>query len=61
MHISVNDLKANSSGTEKMIRKACQKLQQTRRNKKPNVFVVRTTMRVASTQTVEVKDEAKLR
>ena len=43
-----------------MIKKACLKLQQRRRSKKPNVFVVRATMRIASTQTVEVKDEAQV-
>ena len=60
MHISANGLKANSSEAEKMIEKVCLKFQQTRQDKRPNVFVVRTTMRVASTQTVEVKDETKL-
>ena len=60
MHISVNGLKANSSEAEKMIEKACLKFQQTRRNKRPYVFVVRTTVKVASIQTVEVKDEAQV-
>ena len=58
MHISINGLKANSSETGKMIEKACLKFQQTRQNKMPNVFVVRTTVKVASTQTVEVQDKA---
>ena len=58
MHFSVNGPKANSSEAEKIIEKVCLKFQQTHQNKKPNVFVMRTTMRIASTQTVEVKDEA---
>ena len=56
MHISINGLKANSSEAEKVIEKVFLKFQQTRRDKQPNVFGVRTTMRVASTQTVEVKN-----
>ena len=60
MLISINGPKANSSEAEKMIKKACLKVQQTRRNKRSNVFVVRTTLKVASTQTVEVKDEAQV-
>ena len=59
-HISINGPKANSSEAEKMIEKACLKFQQTRRNKRPDLFVVRTTVRVASTQTVEIKDEAQV-
>ena len=61
MHISINSPKANSSEAEKMIEKACLKFQQTCRNKRPNMFVVRTTVRVASIQTVEVKDEAQVK
>ena len=60
MLISINGPKANSSEAEKMIEKACLKFQQTRRNKRSNVFVVRTTLKVASTQTIEVKDEAQV-
>ena len=57
MHFSVNGPKENSSDAEKRIEKACPKFQQTRRNKKPNVLAVRTTTRVASTQTVEAEVE----
>ena len=60
MHVSVNGPKANSSEAENMIEKVCLKFQQTRRDKRPNVFVVRITIRVASTQTVEVQDEAQV-
>ena len=60
MHILINGPKASSFEAEKMIKKVCPKFQQTRRDKRPNVFVVRTTIRVASTQTVEVKDEAQV-
>ena len=55
MHIWINGPKANSSETEKMIEKVCLKFQQTCRDKRLNAYVVRTTMRVASTQTVEVR------
>ena len=43
----------NSSDADKLIEKASLKLQQTRQNKKPNRLVVKTTMKVASTQTVD--------
>ena len=43
-----------------MIETVCLKFLQTDRDKRPNAFVVRTTMRVASTQTIEVEDEAQV-
>ena len=60
MHISINGPKANSSEAEKIMEKVCLKFQQTCRDKRLNVFVVRTTVRVASTHTVELKDETQV-
>ena len=55
LQISINGPEMNSSDTEKLIEKASLKFQQTQRNKKPNRHVVKTTMKVASTQTVDVE------
>ena len=55
LQISINGPEMNSSDANKLIEKASLKFQQTRRNKKPNRLVVKTTMKVASTQTVDVE------
>ena len=55
LQISVSGPEMNSSDVDKLIEKASLKFQQTRRNKKPNRLVVKTTMKVASTQTVDVE------
>ena len=55
LQISINGPEMNSSDANKLIEKAFLKFQQTRRNKKPNRLVVKTTMKVASTQTVDVE------
>ena len=55
LQISINGPEMNSRDANKLIEKASLKFQQTRRNKKPNRLVVKTTMKVASTQTVDVE------
>ena len=55
LQISISGPEMNSSDANKLIEKASLKFQQTRRNKKPNRLVVKTTMKVASTQTVDVE------
>ena len=55
LQISINGPEMNSSDANKLIEKASLKFQQTWRNKKPNRLVVKTTMKVTSTQTVDVE------
>ena len=55
LQISINGPEMNSSDADKLIENASIKFQRTRRNKKPNRLVVKTTMKVASTQTVDVE------
>ena len=55
LQISVSGPEMNSSDADKLIENASLKSQQTRRNKRPNRLVVKTTMKVASTQTVDVE------
>ena len=55
LQISINGPEMNRSNADKLTEKASLKFQQTRRNKKPNRLVVKTTMKVASTQTVDVE------
>ena len=55
LQISINGPEMNSSDANKLIEKASLKFQKTRRNKKPNRLAVKTTMKVASTQTVDVE------
>ena len=55
LQISINGPEMNSSDAEKLIEKASLKFQQTRQNKKPKRLAVKTTMKVASTQTVDME------
>ena len=55
LQIFINGPEMNSSNADKLTEKASLKFQQTWRNKKPNRLVVKTTMKVASTQTVDVE------
>ena len=55
LQISVSGPEMNSSDVDKLIENASSKFQETWRNKKPNKLVVKTTMKVASTQTVDVE------
>ena len=55
LQISVSGPEMNSSDADKLIENASLKFQQTLRNKRPNRLVVKTTMKVASTQTVDVE------
>ena len=55
LQISINGPEINSSNAVKLIEKASLKFQQTQRNKKPNRLFVKTTLKVASTQTVDVE------
>ena len=52
MNITVDDPNKNSSDAEKIIKRACLKSHQTCQNQKPNAFVVRITVRVASAQAI---------
>ena len=57
LQISINGPEMNSSDVDKLIDKVSLKFQETQRNKKPNRLVVKTTMKVASTQTVDVESD----
>ena len=60
MNITVDDKNKNSSDAEKIVESACLKSQQTCQNQKPNVFVVRKTVRVVTAQAIKVENEAQV-
>ena len=55
LQISISGPEMKSSNADKLTEKVSLKFQQTQQNKKPNRLAVKTTMKAASTQTVDVE------